>query len=279
MASRPRPKKRIMPKVLLLGTGNMGKALLSGMIESKRFTQNDICVFDPNAAAAQEAGGKWGVGVAASAASGLAGAQIVLLAMKPVDLAQALRTIAPELNDSHMIVSIAAGVTTKRIGELAGAGRRIVRAMPNTPGLIGAGITAIAVDDVSNKDLESAEQLFRCIGEVVRVPENLMDAVTGLSGSGPAYVFLFMESLIEGGVKAGLSADIASKLALQTVMGAAKLALQSNEDLATLRRRVTSPGGTTMAGCKVLDDNGFRAVLISAVEAATARSRELSKSA
>lgn len=268
-----------MAKAFLLGTGNMGSALLAGMLNSKRFGAGDIRVFDANAAVAQSAATKFGVEAASSPLEGLLGAQILILAMKPSDISAALRLLSPKLQPSHMIVSIAAGVTTSRIRETVGNDRRVVRVMPNTPGLIGAGITAIATDNASAEDLDLAEGLFRCIGDVVRVPEKLMDAVTGLSGSGPAYVYMFIESLIDGGIKAGLPMEVAKKLAIQTVIGSAKMSLESNENLAALRHRVTSPAGTTIAGCKVLEDKGFRSALIGAVEAAALRSAELSKSA
>jgi pyrroline-5-carboxylate reductase len=147
--------------------------------------------------------------------------------------------------------------------------------MPNTPALIGAGITAIASEGASPEDLERAEVVLGAVGDVVRVPEDLLDAVTGLSGSGPAYVYLFIEALCEAGVREGLPEDVAQELAVQTVLGAASMVSETGDDPALLRERVTSPGGTTVAGLAALEQGGLRAALLAAVGAATARSKEL----
>jgi pyrroline-5-carboxylate reductase len=177
-----------------------------------------------------------------------------------------------------LVISIAAGVTIRSIGEQASGARRIVRAMPNTPALVREGMTALAFGEgISEDDKGVARTVFEAVGRVVPVEERLMDAVTGLSGSGPAYVFQAIEALADGGVKMGLPRQTAELLAAQTVLGAAKLVLESGEHPAKLKDRVASPGGTTIAGLHQLEQGGFRATLMGAVEAATKRSQELGR--
>jgi pyrroline-5-carboxylate reductase len=176
-----------------------------------------------------------------------------------------------------LVISILAGVSIAQL-ETAFPDRAVVRAMPNTPATVGAGMTAIATGShVSTQDLELATQLFQAVGQVVTVPEALMDAVTGLSGSGPAYIAIAIEALADGGVAAGLPREIANKLALQTVLGTAQLLNESHLHPAQLKDRVTSPGGTTIAGVTKLEQAGFRAALITAVIAAAQRSQELGR--
>ena len=182
------------------------------------------------------------------------------------------------MDTTKLIISIAAGIPIQSIEEQLGKETRIIRAMPNTPALVGAGAAAVAKGAAaSGADLELATAIFGSVGLSVTIEESLMDAVTGLSGSGPAYVFMIIDALAEGGVLMGLKRDIAVKLAAQTLLGAAKLCLESGTHPEELRDMVTSPGGTTITGIKALEDGGLRAALISAVEAATIKSRELGK--
>ena len=198
----------------------------------------------------------------------------VVLAVKPQHAAVALETIDGSSNEP-LVISIMAGVTISRIQELTRA-KRVVRVMPNTPCLVGEGASGItAGDNVDDKDLKHVSELLQSVDKVMEVAEEHMDAVTGVSGSGPAYVFRFIESLIEGGVAEGLSSEVAKTLAVQTVLGAAKLVIETGEDPAVLRARVTSPGGTTLAALNSLEADGFDRAIVSAVSAAVVRSKEL----
>ena len=199
----------------------------------------------------------------------------VVLAVKPQHAAVALETIDGSSSSEPLVISIMAGVTISRIQELTRA-KRVVRVMPNTPCLVGEGASGIAAgDNVDDKDLKHVSELLQSVGKVVEVAEEHIDAVTGVSGSGPAYVFRFIESLIEGGVAEGLSSEVAKTLAVQTVLGAAKLVIETGEDPAVLRARVTSPGGTTLAALNSLEADGFDRAIVSAVSAAVVRSKEL----
>jgi pyrroline-5-carboxylate reductase len=197
-----------------------------------------------------------------------------IVAVKPGDVAGACQAIAAAGADR--VLSIAAGVTLASLEASLGAGLPVVRAMPNTPALVGAGAAAIAAgSSATEADLGWAEGLLAAVGTVVRVPEHLLDAVTGLSGSGPAYVFLVAEALIEGGVLAGLPRDVAVALATQTLAGAGRMLVETGATPEELRAQVTSPGGTTAAGLRALEAAGVRSAFLEAVAAATARSREL----
>jgi pyrroline-5-carboxylate reductase len=203
-------------------------------------------------------------------------ADLIVLAVKPQVIEPLLDEIAPAVDAKKLVISIAAGVPIAAIAHKLGAGVRIVRTMPNTPALVGAGATALARGPhATDADLEQALSLFEAVGVAVVVEEHHLDAVTGLSGSGPAFVFMAIEALADGGVKVGLARPIAMALAAQAVMGSAKLVLETGEHPGRLKDQVTSPGGTSIAGVHALEQHGFRAALIAAVEAATKRSREL----
>lgn len=204
-------------------------------------------------------------------------ADIVILAVKPQVAASVLTALEPVISHDKLIISIMAGISTGLIEETLTNGVRVVRSMPNTAALVQAAATAVSPGrKATEQDLEVAREIFSLIGRVVTVPEKQMDAVTGLSGSGPAYVFTFIEALSDAGVKNGLPRDVATQLAQQTVLGAARLASETGEHPALLRERVTSPGGTTIAGLHVLEKEGFRGVVMDAVDAACRRSKELS---
>jgi pyrroline-5-carboxylate reductase len=201
---------------------------------------------------------------------------VLVLAVKPQLADDVLRMYQPHLKEDHLVISIMAGVPLVALADLLGRSRRLIRVMPNTPSLVLAGATAFSLNDQATlKDRDVATALFSAVGSCVEVPEGLLDAVTGLSGSGPGYVLTFIEAMIDGGVSAGLPRPVAEQLVLQTVYGSAKLVMESGEHPAVLKGKVTSPGGTTIAGLQVMEEGALRGVVMAAVGAATRRSREL----
>lgn len=265
-------------RVGFIGAGNMAESLIAGLLHAKLVLPSHMIASDVDSAARDVISGKYHVATTAKNAEAADGADLLVLAVEPQVLDQVLNEIADSLPDKTLIVSVAAGYPIARIARhLRGMKRKkIVRAMPNTPSAIREGVTAIAGDEeVPSDELATARSLFETIGHVVVVPERLLDAVTGLSGSGPAYVYILIEALADGGVKMGLPRHTAQLLAAQTVAGAARLILSSGEHPAILKDRVASPGGTTIAGIHALELGHFRATVTSAVEAATKRSVEL----
>jgi pyrroline-5-carboxylate reductase len=207
-------------------------------------------------------------------------AQVLILAVKPGQVREVLAEIKDLVTPGHLVISIAAGVTLGRMAEVLAPGSRVIRVMPNTPALVGAGAIAYALgDSATAEDAVLAQKLFAAVGLACQVKEALLDAVTGLSGSGPAYGFLAIEALSDGGVAAGLPRDLATKLAAQTLLGAAKMVLETGMHPGALKDMVTSPGGTTIEGVHELEKGGLRAAFMNAVRAASERSRQLSKSA
>lgn len=266
-----------MTAIGFIGAGNMAEALIKGLLGQGRPAAS-ILVTDPSPVRQTLMRDIHKVSVLADNRATAAGCRLLVLAVKP----QMIETVAAELVDAvtteHLVVSILAGTATATLERLLGGKVRVVRAMPNTPALVGCGATAICAGrHATVEDLESAGALFRAVGSVNTVAEGQMDAVTGLSGSGPAYVFTVIEALADGGVKEGLARDVALELATRTVLGAARLVAESGEHPAVLRDKVCSPGGTTIAGMTALEDGGLRATLIEAVARATQRSRELGK--
>ena len=256
-------------EVLIVGGGRMGEALLAGLLGAGREPAG-LAVAEVSATRREELTAAYPGVTVAEETIPAAGA---ILAVKPADVTQAAAAVAAQ--GCRRILSVAAGVTTAAI-EAAAADLRVVRAMPNTPALIGAGAAAISPGaHATDEDLDWAERILGAVGVVVRVPEKSLDAVTGLSGSGPAYVFLVAESLAEAGVLAGLPRDTAETLAFQTLLGAARLVTESGDAPAALRAAVTSPGGTTAAGLRELERHGVRAAFLDAVQAAAERSRQL----
>ena len=262
--------------IAFVGAGNMAGALIRGLIGTGTVPAARIIAADPDETRLSALQSELGVRTTPDNAEALGEADVVILAIKPQVFPQVLPGLGEALRADALVVSIAAGISTKLIEEALGAGSRVVRTMPNTPALVGAGATAIARGSrATDDDVSLAETLFRSVGVCVQVPEEQIDAVTGLSGSGPAYVFAMIEALRDGGVREGLSEDTALLLASQTVFGAARLLLEENESPETLRERVTSPGGTTRAGLDALEASGFAETLEGAVRAATRRSNEL----
>ena len=260
-----------MIRVQIVGGGKMGAALLGGLIESNWAEPSQIRVVEAHEGRRVELAAEW-PGVVVSGDLGAAEGSII--AVKPGDVTTVVRSVVG--HGGGRILSIAAGIGLSALEAAAGAGVAVVRAMPNTPALVGAGASAIAAgESASEADLQWAESLLGAVGVVVRVTERQLNAVTGLSGSGPAYVFLFAEALIDAGVGAGLPRDLAVTLATQTLVGSAKLLAESTDSPADLRAAVTSPGGTTAAGVRVLEQRAVRAAVIDAVRAAADRSAEL----
>ena len=255
-------------ELVIVGGGKMGEALLAGLVAAKWAEASELAVVEPLAARREELRGRFPDVTFVAEPIAAAGA---VLAMKPADVPAACASIR-----SERVLSIAAGVTTATIEAALGRPVAVVRAMPNTPALVGAGASAVAGGtSATDDDLEWAESILGAVGSVVRVPEKSLDAVTGLSGSGPAYVFLVAEALIDAGVLAGLPRDVSSKLAVQTLLGSARLLAESGDTPEVLRAAVTSPGGTTAAGLRELERHGVRAAFLEAVTAAAERSREL----
>lgn len=262
--------------VAFLGAGNMARALLRGCVLRAHIPPEQLAATDVMPEASARLASELGIRTFSTNAEACAWSTVIVLAVKPQVLPAVLPEIAPYVTPEQLVISIAAGVTAGRISAGLGGHKRVVRAMPNTPALVGEGATAIAAGPgLSPEDLAEAETLFRSVGTVVRVGESAMNAVTGLSGSGPAYGFIAIEALADAGVRVGLPRDVALQLAAQTLLGASRLVLESGEHPARLKDMVTSPGGTTIAGVAALERAGYRSALISAVEAATARSEEL----
>lgn len=261
-------------KIASLGAGRMAAALVRGLVQAGVARAADVRVADPVAAARESLAAELGVTAADSNAAAVDGADVVLLCVKPGDVPAALAAAGGAL-DGRLLISIVAGLSLATLRPLA-AGARIIRAMPNTPAQVGAGATAYAGGpDATAADLEVAARILGAVGLAVPVAEKALDAVTGLSGSGPAYIFLVIEALSDGGVNAGLPRALSTQLAVQTVLGAARLAAESGEHPALLREAVTSPGGTTAAALGVLESAAVRAAFSDAVRAAAQRSREL----
>ncbi|MBI5562306.1 MAG: pyrroline-5-carboxylate reductase [Deltaproteobacteria bacterium] len=267
-----------------IGAGNLAEALIKGLLSSGGVNAGQLSASDTASGRLAYMAGQYEIKVYSGNAEVVRNSDVILLAVKPKDIGQALADTAVEITADKLVVSAAAGITTGAILELLrSSGLRyvvpIVRAMPNTPALVREGATALCAGAGANKpDVKLASAIFEAVGKVVVMDdERLMDAVTGLSGSGPAYVFLFMEALIEAGVEAGIRKEDARLLAMQTTLGAAALALESPLDLTELRRMVTSPGGTTIEGLKKLEKGRFKETVIKAVEAAAKRAGEIAK--
>jgi pyrroline-5-carboxylate reductase len=260
-----------------IGGGNMAEALIRGLVQAIE-DASQIGVSDPSEARLTELEVRYGLRTDASNLAIAEWADVVVLAVKPQVLPAVLNELRPSVSPDTLFISVAAGATTQSIAAGLGGEPRIVRSMPNTPALIQVGATVVAAGaHASESDIELSREIFDSVGITEVLAESQLDAVTGLSGSGPAYVFVMLESLADAGVKVGLPRPIALKLAAQTLMGSAKLLLDTNGHPGQLKDMVTSPGGTTIAGLHALEAGGLRTTLISAVEAATNRAKELGK--
>lgn len=258
-----------------VGAGNMAEAMIRGLLRGKDFAPEQITASGPREERMRELRDAYAIH-ATTDNRVPASAQIVVLSVKPQILSRVLDEVADTIASDALVISIAAGVPVVAIQARLAGGTRVVRAMPNTPALVDAAATAIAGGEHAREsDLDDAKRIFDAIGLTVILEESQLDAVTGLSGSGPAYVFLILEALSDAGVKVGLSRRTAQLLAAQTVLGSAKLLLETNEHPGRLKDMVTSPGGTAITGLHTLEHGGVRTTLMNAVEAATRRSREL----
>lgn len=261
-----------------IGAGNMAEALIRGLVRGGHLPPERVVASARRRERLEELHRAYGIATTLDNREVARGAEIVVLSVKPQILHKVLREVGGELRPGTLAISIAAGVDTETIEEALGEGVRVVRAMPNVPATVGAGATAIAAGRRAGEDdLETARAIFDAVGITVALDEGHLDAVTGLSGSGPAYIFLILEALADAGVKVGLSRRDAQRLAAQTVMGSAKLLLDTDEHPGRLKDMVTSPGGTAIAGLHTLEEGGLRTTLINAVETATKRARELGR--
>jgi len=260
-------------RIAFLGGGNMAAALIGGLI-AKGTDARSVAVVEVSPAARERLGARYPVHIATAPDAAMQRSDVVVLAVKPQDGKSALASIAVH---QQLVISIAAGLTLRTLSRWLGGHRKLVRCMPNTPALIGAGIAGLyALPEVSAEERRQAETILGAVGEVVWVPEeNLLDPVTAVSASGPAYVFWMMEQLAASAEKLGLAADVSRKLALHTILGAAKLAASSTESPATLRKNVTSKGGTTEAALNVFDQEQLAERFRRAVEAASRRATQL----
>jgi len=259
-----------------LGAGKMATALAKGFVQGKLADADEIIASDPIDAARSAFAKEVGAETTASNLEVMKFAGVLLLAVKPDQVADVLKEIRGQFGAKHLLISIAAGVTLARLESGLGNGARVIRVMPNTPALVGASATAYALgQNATAEDGRLAQKLFTSVGVAFQLKESLLDAVTGLSGSGPAYVCLMIEALSDGGVATGLPRDVATKLAAQTLFGSAKMVLETGQHPGALKDLVTSPGGTTIEGIHELEKGGLRAALINAVRAAAEKSRKL----
>lgn len=262
-------------KIGFIGGGNMAEALIKGLVAGG-VPAELLLVSEPAPERQAHLASRYGITVAGRNVEVAEQCNAVIIAVKPQIASWVLQEIAAALPSDTPVISIMAGVTTAAIEAAFPGAARVVRVMPNTPALVLQGASAIARGlHTTDEDISLTRRIFELVGKTWEVDEKLLDAVTGLSGSGPAYVMTFIEALADAGVRNGLPRDIAAGLAVQTVYGSAKLLLETHEHPAVLREKVTSPGGTTIAGLHVLENGAFRGTVISAVEAATRRSKEL----
>jgi pyrroline-5-carboxylate reductase len=264
--------------IAIIGAGNMGTSLLRGILNANLTPAKKITISGTRAERLEELGRQYGVNHTTDNAEAAKDAEIIILCVKAYVLGPVLDEMHASINEHQLLISIAAGVTMESIQKRTGKKAQVVRAMPNIASTIGAGVTAVTFGKyVHEREHNVAMKIFEAVGDVVLVGEHHLDAVTGLSGSGPAYIYMVIESLIDGGVKMGLPRDIATKLAVQTVLGSAMLVKQSNIHPAILRDQVTTPGGTTINAIHELESHGLRSMLIDAVATASRRSKELSE--
>lgn len=270
------PAKLPQVRAAVLGAGKMGGILLQAFLKENLFAADKIHATVGHAERALALSTQWGVDVSTNNLEAVKQSDLILVGVKPFQVADLIAEIKPALTPAKMLVSFAASVKTRSIEEAAGMQIAVVRAMPNTPSALGAGAAALCRGRfVSDQQMELAERLFETVGRTVLVDEKHMDAVTGLSGSGPAYLYIIIEALAEAGVKVGLPRDIATQLAAQTAYGAAKMVLETGYHPALLKDAVTTPAGCTIDGILELEEGGLRVTLIKAVMRATERARQL----
>jgi pyrroline-5-carboxylate reductase len=263
-------------RVAVLGAGKMGGILLQAFLKQNLFAADQIHATVAHKERALALSTQWGVDVSTDNLKAAGKADLILLGVKPLQVPDLIAEIRPALTKTKTLVSFAASVKTRAIEDAAGLEIAVIRAMPNTPSALGAGAAALCRGRfVSAKQMELAERIFETVGRTVTVDEKHMDAVTGLSGSGPAYIYIIIEALAEAGVKVGLPRDVATQLAAQTTFGAAKMVLETGYHPALLKDAVTTPGGCTVDGILELEEGGLRVTLIKAVMHATERAKQL----
>jgi len=260
----------------VIGAGKMGSAMIHGIFKAGVSSYNQIMVSDEAAGALTALKSETGVTIARNNEELVKTSEIIILAVKPDRVRPVLEEVRDALTPEHLIISVAAGIRIAQIVEVVGPNTAVIRVMPNTPALIGVGASAYSLGKrVKEKDIGPARMILEAMGVAVELPEKYMDAVTGLSGSGPAFIFMVLQAMVDAGVKLGLPPTIAAKLAAQTVMGAGQMMLETKKSPAELREQVSSPGGTTVAGIAALEKGNLRKVIMDAVEAAAKRSAEL----
>lgn len=262
-----------------VGGGNMGEALIKGMISASLVSKDQIHVYDISTPRLQYLHENYHVRVYSDLGETAETSQLIILAVKPQNMNEVLRELSNKVAHVPLVISIAAGVTLAALSDRLPKGLPLIRVMPNTPALVLEGASALARGhDVTDEQMRMAKTLFQSVGKAIEVEEKWMDTVTGLSGSGPAYVLLLLEALIDGGVLMGLPRQISRELVVQTVLGTAKMVQETGKHPAELKDIITSPGGTTIYGLQVMEENSVRGALIGAVQAASERSKELGKS-
>ena len=265
-------------KIGFIGAGKMAVALARGFLAQDVCQASDLTACDPSAVSREAFSSETGCDCFEESQSVIDQSDVIILAVKPQVLPVVAADFKNQASGTSLLISIAAGITLSQLEDWFGEQQRLVRVMPNTPALVGSGAAAFSIGSQATEgDREFVQQLLSTVGKCHLVPESLMNGVTGLSGSGPAYVFQFIEALSDGGVAEGLPRAIALELAAQTVLGAAKMVLETGRHPAELKDAVSSPGGTTIAGLSALEQQGFRAATLSAVRAASRRSRELAE--
>lgn len=268
-----------MKKLVFVGAGAMAEALISGMIENHLLDPKNIWVTNrSNKQKLESLGKQYGVQTTYDLKTLFAGADTIVLAMKPKDAIPAIRNISSYITEQMLIASVLAGISISTIEDLAGKQIAVARAMPNTSAAVGKSATGVAVNDkVSKQQMETIQKLFGTVGLTTFVTEDQLDAVTGLSGSGPAYIYYVVEALENSAVELGMAKTAANELIVQTLLGAAEMLKTSPKPAAKLRQEVTSPGGTTEAGLKILEENAVGDALIACVKAAADKSKEMGK--
>ena len=260
----------------LIGVGNMGTALLKGVLSSNTIDKEKTIIYDVREEVIKNRIQEFNVKAVSSNTELIQQVKFIIIAVKPQNIDSVLEEIGPQLSEDQILISIAAGVTLDYIKKFISKNIGLIRVMPNTPALVGEGASAIACNkNVTENDLKYVKKVLNSVGKVVELEEKHIDAVTGLSGSGPAYVFVTIEALADGGVKMGLPRNIALKLAAQTVLGSAKMVMETGMHPGELKDMVASPGGTTITALHEIEKGKLRATLISAVEAATLKSKSL----
>lgn len=268
----------LLPRIGFLGAGKMATALARGWLAAGLTTPDRLLASDPMQLARDVFQRETGVQAISDNLQVVTRSDVLILAVKPQTVAEVLDQVNTNLGERHLLVSIAAGVTLHQLAAHVGRDRRLIRVMPNTPCLVHASASAYAPAPTATPgDVRLVERLLNAVGRSVQLPEKLLDAVTGLSGSGPAFVYVIIEALSDGGVRMGLPRDVATCLAAQTVLGAARMILETGMHPGMLKDMVASPGGTTIAGLHALERGGLRAALMDAVEAATRRAEEMGK--